>query len=500
MLKNTLYLIATLAMLLLAGCSKYDDAAVRNDILDLQGRVSSLETICNQMNSNLSSLKSIVDAIQKGYFVADVQEVSDGYKITFSNQTTIVLFNGKNGADGKNGVTPSIGVAKNNDGIYYWTLDGTWLLDSAGKMIQASGVNGADGKDGQNGITPQLKIEDKNWYLSIDDGHTWSVLGKASGEDGETLFSSVSQDDDYVYLTLSGGEILKLQKESSFALSFAETDFHPATNHMDIPFSVISAQSDLKVIVISDKNIEATVAVNGIQSGTVSIDFLNGDYNGNIIVAAKSNGKTAMEFLCFEKGVLTTTSEKQFNVASAGEELSISVSHNMPMEVSTNVNWIERIDATKSTVTETLRFKVVENTSLDTRIGIITVKSTEDQSKIEFVVNQQGKQITDLVSAIYSGGSMMINGDLILYGSKLNFGVVNASDAEITVKSVQLIDGNTGTAGNIMSINAPIAAHSNAAWSITIGIAGIHNPTAKFVYVYNGAEYTTSAVYRELKL
>ena len=326
------------------------------------------------------------------------------------------------------------------------------------------------------------------------------MLGKACGEDGETLFSSVSQDDEYVYLTLSGGEILKLQKESSFALSFAETDFHPATNHMDIPFSVISAQSDLKVIVISDKNIEATVAMNGIQSGTVSIDFLNGDYNGNIIVAAKSNGKTAMEFLCFEKGVLTTTSEKQFNVASAGEELSISVSHNMPMEVSTNVNWIERIDATKSTVTETLRFKVGENTSLDTRIGIITVKSTEDQSKIEFVVNQQGKQITDLVSAIYSGGSMMINGDLILYGSKLNFGVVNGSDAEITVKSVQLIDGNTGTAGNIMSINAPIAAHSNAAWSITIGIAGIHNPTAKFVYVYNGTEYTTSAVYREFKL
>ena len=41
---------------------------------------------------------------------------------------------------------------KDTDGIYYWTIDGEWLLDSKGNKIQANGYNG---------ITPRLKINTK---------------------------------------------------------------------------------------------------------------------------------------------------------------------------------------------------------------------------------------------------------------------------------------------------------------------------------------------------
>ena len=52
--------------------------------------------------------------------------------------------NGKDGADGKDGHTPTVSVRLDSDGVYYWTIDGEWLLDGSGKKIRAQG---ADGKD-----------------------------------------------------------------------------------------------------------------------------------------------------------------------------------------------------------------------------------------------------------------------------------------------------------------------------------------------------------------
>ncbi len=40
------------------------------------------------------------------------------------------------------------------------------------------------GKDGVDGVTPQLKIEDNYWFVSYDNGATWTKLGKATGNDG----------------------------------------------------------------------------------------------------------------------------------------------------------------------------------------------------------------------------------------------------------------------------------------------------------------------------
>lgn len=48
----------------------------------------------------------------------------------------------------------------------------------------APGKDGEDGTPGQDGITPQLKIEDGYWYVSYDNGSTWTRLSKATGEDG----------------------------------------------------------------------------------------------------------------------------------------------------------------------------------------------------------------------------------------------------------------------------------------------------------------------------
>lgn len=61
---------------------------------------------------------------------------------------------------------------------------------------------------------------------------------------------------------------------------------------------------------------------------------------------------------------------------------------------------------------------------------------------------------------------------------------------------MQLVDGVNGSEGNIMEVNADVAAASSVAYSTTIGLLGIHAPvTCRFRYEYNGKEYMTTAVY-----
>lgn len=123
----------------------------------------------------------------------------------------IYLYNGKNGTDG---VTPKISVRKDSDGIYYWTVDGDWLIVD-GKKVRAVGLDGKDGKDGKDAVTPQLKIVDGFWYISYDNGKYWTKLGKATGEngkdgqdgnDGDVFFKSVTVEDGYAVFVMNDSE------------------------------------------------------------------------------------------------------------------------------------------------------------------------------------------------------------------------------------------------------------------------------------------------------
>ncbi len=228
-----------------------------NDIWDaidgLDSRVTKLEELCKEMNTNISALQTIVDVLQSNDFITSIVEIKKdgeivGYTITFDKHDPITIYHGqdgKDGADGKDGQdgsTPVIGVAQDTDGVYYWTLNGEWILDDNGNKLPVSskdGQNGTNGQDGKDGITPQLKIEDGYWHISYDNGATWTQLGKAAGEDGkdgtdgedgkdgqngadgkdgqngDSMFQSVTQDENYVYFTLADGTMIKICKCSS---------------------------------------------------------------------------------------------------------------------------------------------------------------------------------------------------------------------------------------------------------------------------------------------
>ena len=217
-MKKLLAYAALFAVVALTSC-KYDDDDLWNSVHGLENRVAKLEELCKQMNTNISSLQTIVTALQNNVYVTgttplmkDGKEI--GYTITFSKGNPITIYHGKDGQDGEDGITPTISVKKDTDGVYYWTLNGEFIVVDGGK-IQAEGTNGT------NGTTPQFKIENDYWFVSYDNGTNWTQLGKATGEDGvgsDSMFSGVDYETstDYIIFTLSNGTQIKLPTWSAF--------------------------------------------------------------------------------------------------------------------------------------------------------------------------------------------------------------------------------------------------------------------------------------------
>ena len=220
-MKKLLAFAALFAVVALTSC-KYDDDDLWNSVHGLENRVAKLEELCKQMNTNISSLQTIVTALQNNVYVTgttplmkDGKEI--GYTITFSKGNPITIYHGKDGQDGEDGITPTISVKKDTDGVYYWTLNGEFIVVDGGK-IQAEGK---DGTNGTNGTTPQFKIENDYWFVSYNNGANWTQLGKATGEDGiggDSMFSGVDYETstDYVIFTLSNGTQIKLPTWSAF--------------------------------------------------------------------------------------------------------------------------------------------------------------------------------------------------------------------------------------------------------------------------------------------
>lgn len=242
-MKKLLTFAALLAVVALTSC-KYDDDDIWNSVHRLENRVAKLEELCKQMNTNISSLQTIVTALQNNDYVTgttplmkDGKEI--GYTITFSKGNPITIYHGKDGQDGedgtngKDGTTPAIGVKQDADGVYYWTLNGDWLTDENGDKIKAEGTDGkdgadgSDGEDGTDGVTPKLEIREDYWWISYDNGTNWTQLGKATGEDGkdgedgiggDSMFTKVDYktSTDYVIFTLADGTQIKLPTWSAF--------------------------------------------------------------------------------------------------------------------------------------------------------------------------------------------------------------------------------------------------------------------------------------------
>ena len=194
-----------------------------------------LQALVNMLNSNLTAMQEIVEAMLDHDSVTDIRPVIEngvevGYTIWFSSSLPITIYHGADGApgedgdagvDGADGHAPVIGMAKDADGSYYWTVDGEWLLDDKGNKVVAVGGNGEDG------MTPKLMIDAGYWCVSYDGGKSWTALGPVDGTAGALGISKIDYDEAYVYITMANGDEVALPRLSgdlSDRISFDPVD------------------------------------------------------------------------------------------------------------------------------------------------------------------------------------------------------------------------------------------------------------------------------------
>ena len=102
-MKRTFHLIiAALAVVcMVAGCQKYDDTQIRQEIKDLGDRVAALEAWCRNSQEAIDNVAKLKEAVDKMKSIESVDVFEDehgsGYVITFTNKQTIKLYNGKDG-------------------------------------------------------------------------------------------------------------------------------------------------------------------------------------------------------------------------------------------------------------------------------------------------------------------------------------------------------------------------------------------------------------------
>ena len=372
-----------------------------------------LQKMCNQMNTNISSLQTIVAALQNNDYVTSVVPVMEdgktiGYTINFSKSGAVTIYHGENGKDGANGAngldghSPQIGVKQHTDGIYYWTLDGAWLTDGKGNKIKAVGIDGANGSNGANGtdgITPLLKIENEYWYISYDNGTSWTPLGKATGEDGkdgDAFFQSVTQDEQYVYFTLADGTKITLPKGALLDISFDISDLivmSPNTTR-EISYTVTSVTESVTVEVVSSSDIKAKVvaADTSGKSGNIVVTTSAAiDEYSKVIIFVSNGERVVMKSICFEQSGLEITNSAEQSISPTGGEVVLKFATNMAWRVeipASAKSWIS-VAATPMAMTEySKKLNVSPNTTLSTRSATVKIVSEDGALSADFVISQ----------------------------------------------------------------------------------------------------------------
>ena len=437
-MKRLIYRFCALVALLFASYAcTYDDTEVRQDIENLKDRVTALEKLCKEMNANIDAMAAILEALETHDYITSVTPITKdgetvGYTITFANGEPIAIYHGedgKDGVDGEDGYTPVIGVAQDSDGIYYWTLDGEWLLDDAGNKIKAVGIDGkdgadgedgkdgengadgTDGKDGVDGITPQLKIENEYWYISYDNGATWIQLGKATGEDGkdgangsdgadgkdgDSFFQSVTQDEQYVYFTLADGTQITLPKGAMLSISFDASDLvvMAPNSTREIGYTVQSVTESVTVEVTSSSDLRAKVvpaSADGKSGNIVVTSSGVVDEYSKVIVFVSNGEKVIMKSIGFEQAGITISNGAEQTIGAEGGSVNLNFASNIDWKVAIPAeaqSWVQ-VAPQRSAMTEySVALSVAPNTNLGTRSATVQVMTKDGTLAVDYTITQ----------------------------------------------------------------------------------------------------------------
>lgn len=384
-MKSKLMILIGLAVsaLMLSGCSGYDDTDVRNQIDDLNGRVTKLEELAAQMNTNISSLMTVVEALENGDRIVSVTPLEDGsgYTVVFSKSGTITIYNGKDGE------TPSVSIKLDDDGQYYWSLDGEYLLDDDGNKIPATSKT----------EIPQIRVNDGNFELSFD-GVNWQNIGSAGGAG---VLEDIVEEGNDVYFILNTGTIITIPKVQvqDFALNIDKTEYAVSGGaKISVQYTVSSADAGTVITGYASNGYSVVFNSNGTSAGTVEITAPDPFVDGQVTVfAVKGSGEVSGKVITFKEGILIVDSSLLEETDAEGGDLYVIITANQDYTVSIPsdaAKWITY--SVESTETDGIKedvviFTVSKNYAAESRSAVISVYDEAGNlaDKNKFTISQK---------------------------------------------------------------------------------------------------------------
>lgn len=383
------------AALILTGCATaYDDSSLRQDITDIQKRLTEVEKRVSDLNADLTRLQELVSAVQNGKEILSVaEETRDGEKVwvlLFSDNTEIVLrsgkdgkdgTDGKDGKDGKDGHSPVIGVKQFTDGLWYWTLDGEWLLDGNGNKIPASATDGKDGEDGTDGVTPQLKIDGAYWWISYDGGSTWNKLTDYSNPVPECPVTDIDSTSSSLFVTvyLKNGEAIKIPRYRPLSIEFGKEEIAIMTPGASAKIAyTITGGTDANVVkALGQGGWIASAEPVDAHSGVIKVTAPDPIVSCEIIVLVNDGeGYTALSSINCVKGEIRIA-DTEMRISDKGGTLEIPLQTNLDSySVDTDADWIQYSE-TKAMRSETVCLTVLPNTVEEERYASVLFKEGE---------------------------------------------------------------------------------------------------------------------------
>ena len=216
------------------------------------------------------------------------------------------------------------------------------------------------------------------------------------------------------------------------------------------------------------------------QNGTV-----NAVSNGDAVITASAGDFSATCTVSVIVPVSSITLNKT--------ELTLLVGDNAQLEATVNPE-----DATDKAVTwysSDTDIATVDDgkiTAVNFGIAYISVQTGNlvETCTVTVLTDSHEGVTADFITGVFSFDEQFIQ------SGSLTFSVTNFSNETISVKTVQLYDGESGNGADILSLGDDIAPGLSHEWPITIPAAGINSPvTAVFTYTYRGEEHTCSAKY-----
>jgi len=360
-------------------CSKLNE--LDSKVGELDSRVTSLEKKCETINTNISAIQAMVNALNQKKFIETVEETAGGVKITFSDGQVVAVRNGENGGKGDKGDAPVISV-KLYEGVYYWTVDGEWMLNEKGEKVSAVGV------------TPLLKIEDKQWKVSYDEGQTWTAIAPAYDPE---KYITVTQDEDNVYFTLPDQTVITIPKVPGFKFKVLDVDdiaMEPGEVRQ-IPYTIAKGDETVR-FVVAGENYGAKVIPSSVAGGVVEVTAPNPIVEGYLLITAVQNstGESKAQYLSFGPGkavIITPAKEAE----TIGGEFAIDMKVNCDFAVDIPAeaqSWISLVSGTKALVDTTVTFLLQPNFTQAPRQSTVTITPATG-APVQYTISQKGEKL-----------------------------------------------------------------------------------------------------------